>query len=210
MFSHLASGGIKWSGQGRYPPESTSGFRRSISASTAFWSRAKTFLSTPPTPLSQLPCFFRNDPILPFHVPTSIGNIVFTPLSIKMPASRLAELAGKDEVSWIEEGSRIKGPANCDSARLSNVDHVQSDEYALDGYGVSIGQWDGGAVDNSHPDLSDQVSIHTGMGISSHATGVAGTLVGKGGCDKSGMAREASLHSFDFDGDVGHYDSSSW
>ena len=120
---------------------------------------------------------------------------------IQIPASYLADIAAYDEVSWIEEGARVKRPANCNAARLSNVDHVKSD-YGLDGYGVVLGQWDGGAVDNSHPDLSEQVTVRTGKGISSHATGVAGTLVGRGNCDSTGMAPEAALHSFDFDGDV--------
>ena len=92
---------------------------------------------------------------------------------VKMYASRLAEITGYDEVSWIEEGARIKKPANCDAARLSKVDHVQSGDYELDGQGVVMGQWDGGAVDNTHPDLSEQVTIYTDRGISWHATGVS-------------------------------------
>jgi subtilisin family serine protease len=123
-------------------------------------------------------------------------------IRVSMAALHLAEIAAYDEVSWIEAGGRIKRAVNCDAARLSNVDRVQFGDYELDGQGVVMGQWDGGAVDRSHPDLSEQVTIHTDTGVSSHATGVAGTLVGRGECKATGMAPGASLHSFYYRPDV--------
>ena len=48
---------------------------------------AKTRLSMPPTPRSSLPYWARQGAMLASHVPTSMGNIVFTPFSSQIGIS---------------------------------------------------------------------------------------------------------------------------
>ncbi|MBL4704252.1 MAG: hypothetical protein JKY54_07010, partial [Flavobacteriales bacterium] len=97
---------------------------------------------------------------------------------------------------------------------LHNVNAAKSigslqarNRYNLDGRGVKVGIWDGGEVDNSHPELSGKVNIKTDVGdsepISEHATHVAGTIFGKGVDPKAmGMAPKATGFSYNFHDDV--------
>jgi hypothetical protein len=75
---------------------------------------------------------------------------------------------------------------------------------ALDGAGMTIAEWDGGAVYGDHFDLFGRVTQMDGASdLAGHATHVAGTLIGSGflGIDTQGMAPAALLHAYDWNSD---------
>jgi subtilisin family serine protease len=94
---------------------------------------------------------------------------------------------------------------NATAAALSNVDDVQAAPYNLTGANIPIGIWDGGAVLNTHVDLTPRVVvIEAAKGFSDHATHVAGTILSSGAnrANARGMAPQAGqMYSYDFDGD---------
>lgn len=74
---------------------------------------------------------------------------------------------------------------------------------SLTGKNVKIGEWDGGTVGN-HIDFSGRMIIGKAGSQNSHATHVAGTVCGAGNLEPlaMGMAPEAKLYSWDFNGDI--------
>lgn len=76
----------------------------------------------------------------------------------------------------------------------------------IDGSGMVIGEWDGGAVYAGHPDFGGRVSQPDGAtSVSAHATHVAGTLVASGDGlqpEARGMAYAAFLDAYDWNGDM--------
>lgn len=72
----------------------------------------------------------------------------------------------------------------------------------LTGSGMTLGEWDAGAVEVDHPDLWPRATqIDDPNHISDHATHVAGTLIGSGGSvylQARGMAYQADLHAYDW------------
>ncbi len=94
---------------------------------------------------------------------------------------------------------------NVDAADTVSTDEVWPGGSAgldLDGYGLSIAQWDGGAVYSEHPDLAGRVMHMDGASeISGHSTHVAGTLIGAGSWllpEARGMAFTAQLEAYDW------------
>ncbi len=73
----------------------------------------------------------------------------------------------------------------------------------LTGRGISMGEWDGGDVGN-HIDFDSRLTVVKKLGINSHATHVAGTMAGAGNLEPNarGMAPEAKIYSWDFNGDI--------
>ncbi len=76
------------------------------------------------------------------------------------------------------------------------------------GEGFTIGEWDGGAAYSKHQDFDNRVHIMDGSESASHATHVAGTIIGDGALSEEmhientmGMAPKASLKSYDWDDD---------
>jgi len=78
-----------------------------------------------------------------------------------------------------------------------------SDSNSLTGNGIRLGEWDGGAVGN-HIDFRNRLSIIKAPNISNHATHVAGTMAGAGNLieNERGMAPNAKIYSWDFNGDI--------
>ena len=81
------------------------------------------------------------------------------------------------------------GPVFYVTNNVDAADTVSTDELwpggsaglSLDGSGMTVGEWDGGAVLADHPDLYGRVTQVDGTtAISDHATHVAGTLIGAG------------------------------
>jgi len=98
---------------------------------------------------------------------------------------------------------------NVDAADTVSTDEVWpggSAGLALDGGGMTVGEWDGGAVLVDHPDLYGRVTQADGATtLSNHATHVAGTLVGAGVAllpEARGMAYAARLDAFDWNFDT--------
>jgi subtilisin family serine protease len=76
--------------------------------------------------------------------------------------------------------------------------------FNLSGTGQILGVWDGSAVLPGHQEFGGRVFIMDGSSPStSHATAVGGTMVAAGVNTRAkGMAYEATLHSYDFSGDI--------
>ncbi|NLE60131.1 MAG: S8 family serine peptidase [Planctomycetes bacterium] len=76
--------------------------------------------------------------------------------------------------------------------------------YNLNGLGVIVGVWDGGAVLTTHQELTGRVSIQDGSSLLDHATHVAGTVGATGVVASAiGMAPSVSVDSYDWTGDLG-------
>lgn len=73
----------------------------------------------------------------------------------------------------------------------------------LTGAGVTLGVWDSGSVDPSHPEFSGRLSIRDGSSASGHATAVGGILAASGlNPNARGMSFSAHLHSYNWDNDT--------
>ncbi len=72
--------------------------------------------------------------------------------------------------------------------------------YALDGSGITIGEWDGGGVRTTHNELTGRVSqIDSPSALSDHSTHVAGTMIATGlSANAHGMANQADIDAYDF------------
>jgi methionine-rich copper-binding protein CopC len=73
----------------------------------------------------------------------------------------------------------------------------------LTGAGVTLGIWDGGAVDPTHPEFRGRLRIRDGADADDHATHVGG-IMGAAGVNPMarGMAYAATLDSYDWSNDV--------
>jgi hypothetical protein len=99
---------------------------------------------------------------------------------------------------------------NTDAADTVSTDEVWPGGSAgldLDGGGMTVGEWDGGAIYAAHPDLTGRVTqVDGATDISDHSTHVAGTLVGAGESiffpDARGMAYAAHLDAYDWNSDT--------
>ena len=75
----------------------------------------------------------------------------------------------------------------------------------LDGSGMKVAEWDGGAVFSEHPDFTGRLNqVDGATEVSGHSTHVAGTLIGSGDGlfpDSRGMAYAAQLDAYDWNSD---------
>lgn len=73
----------------------------------------------------------------------------------------------------------------------------------LTGAGVTLGIWDGGAVDPTHPEFSGRLRIRDGAEAADHATHVGGIMAAAGiNPNAKGMSFAATLDSYDWDSDT--------
>jgi hypothetical protein len=76
----------------------------------------------------------------------------------------------------------------------------------LDGAGMTVGEWDGGAIYADHPDFIGRLTqMDSATTVSGHSTHVAGTLIGSGeGLEprSRGMAYAAQLNAWDWNSDT--------
>lgn len=75
----------------------------------------------------------------------------------------------------------------------------------LDGSGMTVGEWDGGAVYSAHSDFTGRlVQVDGATTVSGHSTHVAGTLIGSGAGypPATGMAYAADLDAYDWNSDT--------
>lgn len=91
-----------------------------------------------------------------------------------------------------------------DTVSTDEVWPVGSAGLSLDGAGMMIGEWDGGAVYAEHSDLAGRVTqVDGATEVSGHSTHVAGTLIGAPLVlpDSQGMAYAAALDAYDWNSD---------
>jgi hypothetical protein len=126
------------------------------------------------------------------------------PVRRELPGGRVLELQriapGIGPVFYITN--------NVDAADTVSTDEVWPGGSAgldLDGNGMTVAEWDGGAV-YAHPDFSGRLSQVDGATVvSNHSTHVAGTLIGAGDWlvpDARGMAYAAHLDAYDWNSDT--------
>jgi len=75
--------------------------------------------------------------------------------------------------------------------------------YTLDGSGMTVHEWDGGAVRTTHQEYSGRVVMGDGVtALHYHSTHVAGTMIASGVvANAKGMAPNADLRAFDWNSD---------
>lgn len=131
------------------------------------------------------------------------ANRAGIPLRRELPNGRLLEL------QRIPPGV---GPVFYITNNLDAADTVSTDDIwpggpaglALDGTGMTLGEWDGGAV-GLHPDFDSRLTqVDGATAFSNHSTHVAGTLVGSGEglYAARGMAYKAALNAYDWNSDT--------
>jgi hypothetical protein len=115
-------------------------------------------------------------------------------MELILPSSQVLKLATLDAVSFIQPALPPQQEHNDGCRSAANVDSAQNAPLNLTGSGVLVGIWDGGRVDETHPDLTGRVISTDASGVTSHATHVAGTILGNGTQSSGtykGMARLA-------------------
>ncbi len=95
---------------------------------------------------------------------------------------------------------------NENSAKTISTNEVYSGGSAglgLDGSGITVGEWDGGAPRTTHQEFGSRVTVMDGGSASWHATHVAGTIMASGVvATAKGMAYAASLKSYEWNTDI--------
>ncbi len=126
------------------------------------------------------------------------------------PVNKLEDLASSDLVEYIEAFPPPPKPNNDGARESTNVDEVtdSSGSYGPSGAGLTgtdivVMVYDGGAVLETHDDLTGRITIaETDGDYDDHATHVAGTLGGDGtasGGTYAGMATECDIVSYSYD-----------
>jgi hypothetical protein len=137
------------------------------------------------------------------------GRMLFNNrLLTRIRGERLIELASSPSVRSLSEIPPPPMDHNLTAAQLSNVDVVRNAPFNLDGQGVTLGMWESGNPQDTHPALSGRISREEGN-ITLHGTHVAGTILSSGGIiggvdfsSTLGMAPAAgTLHSYTSGGD---------
>lgn len=99
---------------------------------------------------------------------------------VRLSEAKIQQLSQEDSVQWIEE----VGPPDKDMSdgadAAAEIVPLWSAPYDLDGTNVQVGQWEDGNPDATHGDLIGRVNIVENVGVSDHATHVAGIIAGNG------------------------------
>jgi PKD repeat protein len=124
------------------------------------------------------------------------------PVTIETPDGRFAE------IQYISEDGfpQYFITDNAVSAATISTNHVYpggSSGFNLNGSGITIRQWDAGAVRLTHQEFGGRAVMGDGVTTTNyHSTHVAGTLIASGVVPAAkGMAPAASLRSFDWNND---------
>lgn len=95
---------------------------------------------------------------------------------------------------------------NTDAAKTISTNRVHNGGgygFNLEGQGMTIAEWDGGDVLNTHTELNGRATDRDGAnGVHYHACHVAGTMVARGASSRAkGMAPQANLWHYDWNND---------
>jgi hypothetical protein len=92
---------------------------------------------------------------------------------------------------------------NANAAISTGANLLRTSPYALNGSGVIIGVWDGGAARTTHQELTGRVTVKDGAAVADHATHVGGTLIATGiNAAAHGMANAATVDSYEWTNDT--------
>ena len=138
-----------------------------------------------------------------------VGQLSRRVFEVLSPASQIEAIASVDGVEWIEPAPPRRIKHNITAASRIKADEIAS-SYSLSGVGISVGIWDGGAVD-AHGDFGSRLVVVDSVSTDDHATHVAGTVGadGSGNPLAKGMAPAVSLFSYDWNDDVTEMRSSA-
>ena len=120
-------------------------------------------------------------------------------IDLILPEPAYYRLSEIDAVVWIEQAAPPPEEHNNSCRDNTGAAVLQELPYGLTGAGVKVAEWDGGIVDQSHPDLFGRIVLGDNTSIGTHATHVAGTVMGSGANSSGtyrGMAPQANLMSF--------------
>ncbi|MDD5427375.1 MAG: hypothetical protein PHN52_12940, partial [candidate division Zixibacteria bacterium] len=120
-------------------------------------------------------------------------------VDVVIPDTLYNVIAGIDAVLWIEPALFFPEEHNNASRENIGAETLQTTPYNLDGSGIVMTLWDGGQVDANHPDFDSRVTPMDAAAITTHASHVAGTILGSGWESDglySGMAPAAEILSY--------------
>ena len=131
------------------------------------------------------------------------ANAMGLPMRMEQPNGTITEIVGLDENNEF----LIYTTHNADAAISTSANLVHPSPYGLDGTGVTVGVWDGGAVRATHTEFQtatgSRVTIMDGAGLSNHGTHVAGTIGARGASiSRKGMAPNVRIDSYDWNSDT--------
>jgi hypothetical protein len=125
-------------------------------------------------------------------------------LVVELPFRNIADLAEDGRVQWIEPPLPRMGMFNADNRIRVQANEAQAAPYNLDGSGVTVFVYDGGAVRTTHNDFQGRATVIDGDATNYHSTHVAGTIGGAGiaNATHKGMAPGVGILSagFEYDG----------
>ena len=120
-------------------------------------------------------------------------------IDLIIPEPAMYQILDLDAVVWLQQASPPPMEDNNSCRQNTGAEVLQEAPYNLDGTGVRVAEWDGGLVDNSHSDLVGRVFHGDVTSVATHATHVAGTVMGSGAGSSGtyrGMASNATLVSY--------------
>jgi hypothetical protein len=121
------------------------------------------------------------------------------PLRSVLPNGRIQELADFDAHGL----PLYLTTHNANAAISTGANLLWPSPSSLNGSGVIIGLWDGGAARTTHQELSGRVTVKDGAGLGDHATHVCGTLIATGmKAAARGMANAATVDSYEWTNDT--------
>lgn len=124
---------------------------------------------------------------------------------VRVPVSEVRSLIELPFILWADFIDEPNREENLPGRTQHRVNVLSDGPRNLKGDGVNVGIWDGGAI-GSHLDFSPigRVTQVENVGSSAHSTHCAGTILGRGLIDPfaRGMAPNAQLFSYDFNGNV--------
>jgi len=92
---------------------------------------------------------------------------------------------------------------NANAAISTGANLLRTSPYALNGTGITIGLWDGGAARSTHQEFGGRVTVKDGSSAIDHGTHVGGTLIATGvNASARGMANAALVDSYDWNSDI--------
>ncbi|MDF1545556.1 MAG: S8 family serine peptidase [bacterium] len=124
---------------------------------------------------------------------------VVNAIDLVMPEPAMYSMIELDAVLWLQQAPPPPMEDNNSCRENTGAEIVQAAPYSLTGTGVMVAEWDGGLADNAHGDLVGRVFHGDNTALGTHATHVAGTVMGSGAGSSGtyrGMASNASLVSY--------------
>ncbi len=125
-------------------------------------------------------------------------------LAERRPLRRVLADGAVHEIAFYEGDQPVYlRTLNANAAISTGANLLRSSPYTLNGSGIVIGMWDGGAGRASHQEFGGRLVVKDGSAAIDHASHVAGTLIASGVVSSArGMAEAASVDSYDWNSDL--------